>query len=140
MNFNSNAKAAAVRFIDKHTESVLLFLGLGGLLLGLGFLFGDVEPSDYSTLTRMFSKSVWAGLFLAYGLYKLFSIGNTSYYVDIFVSAVGTWLWSYMGLSFFVFDPSPMYPVEPLLLLPIFSELWTLSVTIFRRRNYDAGW
>ena len=125
--------------IIKHGEALQSILGLCGVLLGLGFIFGNVGGTNYESMLGLLPRMVWGYMALFYGLFKLYGVVIQHIYpLELFVAGAGTWMWSYLMLSFTVFDTAPTYPTEWLLAVPIACELWALSIIIFERCD-DAG-
>lgn len=103
-------------------------------LLALGFLFGNVTNStDYTYLN---DKLVWFSAFAAYGSIKfLQSLSRTPLCLRVGNSIIGLWLWCYIFVSFIVLDPTPMMPIEPILVLPIVWELAYITALIYIYRR-----
>lgn len=120
--------------IIKHGEALQIILGLCGVLMGLGFLFGSASGTNYDSMLSLLPRMVWGYIALFYGLFKLYGVVIQHIYpLELLVAGTGAWMWSYLMLSFTVFDSTPTYPTEWLLTVPIVCELWALSIIIFER-------
>ena len=132
-------RARIADVVLKHGEVLQVILGLCGVLLGLGFLFGDIGGSNYEAVLSLLPREVWGYMALFYGLFKLYGVVVQHLYpIEIFMAGLGGWMWSYLMLSFTVFDPTPTYPTEWLLALLIICEMWSLSIAIFERCDDDS--
>jgi hypothetical protein len=121
-------------------------LSMFAFLLSVGFMFGDVNVNgNYSAFSLFDTKYVWASLFFSYSVFKtLQSVVRCHPVLRIFVSVSGLWLWTYLAVSFIIFDTTPMAPAEPIILLPIICEVGYLSSLLYvlragtsRRRGAD---
>lgn len=110
-------------------------LGISALLLSCGFLFTDSSSHDYKLLVYLFSAKVWAAILLGYGSAKLCkSINGVNLKLDLLTTMFGVWLWTYIFISFVVFDNNAFTPIEILLLLPLIIEAWELVLDIYNFR------
>lgn len=121
---------------DYRTVSNLL--GLSAILLAIGFFVSDIgnANTNYALLIALAPKLFWATSFLVYGVTKILSsiyrvwlplkIANTLY---------GLWLWSYIVLSFILFDKTPVAPTELILFISIVCEVWSLAIILYNRKN-----
>jgi hypothetical protein len=137
-----------ISFLQIDHMAVCITLSMFALLLSMGFLVGDVNVNgNYSAFSIFNTKYIWACIFFSYGVFKtLQSIVRCHPILRIFVSISGLWLWTYLAVSFIVFDPTPMAPAEPIILLPIMCEVGYLSSLLYvlragssRRRDSDNG-
>ena len=132
--FDIDLRGRIANAIIKHGEALQIILGLCGVLLGLGFIFGNVGGTNYESMLGLLPRMVWGYMALFYGLFKLYGVVIQHIYpLELFVAGVGTWMWSYLLLSFTVSDTVPTCPTEWLLAVPIACELWALSIIIFER-------
>ena len=137
--FNIDLRGRIANAIIKHGEALPIIIGLCGVLLGLGFIFGNAGGTNDESMLGLLPRMVWGYMALFYGLFKLYGVVIQHIYpLELFVAGVGTWMWSYLMLSFTVFDTVPNHPTKWLLAVPIACELWALSVIIFERRD-DAS-
>lgn len=124
---------------------VSLVLFSFGILISLGFLFGDITVGNSYTF---FSNNIlWGGVFGAYALAKFTqTLGRIPICIKSLTSVLGLWLWSVLLVSFLLLDIDPMTPAEPIIIVPV---LWELSYLIgliyvykrvycYRRRKNDA--
>ena len=117
-------------FVQAHTMTLLL--GICGLMLGIGFLVGDAANPNYATIISFASPNTWALGFFVYSIIKLYQTINRVPHVLKIANAVqGIWAWSFIFLSFVIFDPTPIAPTEIMLLVPLVSEVWELVIDIF---------
>ena len=123
---------------------VTLLLGMLALLLSSGFLISNTLNANYTLLTQFAPYNFWALMFVTYGLSKIFSVlYRTHFYIKVTTSLTGMWLWSYLMLSFVIFDKTPMAPTEMMMFLTGICEVWALTLILFdyqqspRRRKTD---
>ena len=120
-----------------------MLLGMAAILFSVGLFIGYTHDSNLIMLDQLAPFYVWGTLFSIYGGQKITGcLYRAPYYAKILNAILGLWLWSYLVLSCLVFDPKPLHPLEPMLLLALVCEVWTLAITIhcikyalFRRRN-----
>lgn len=109
-----------------------LFLGITSVVLALGFFFGSATNSNYSAIQGLMHFQAWAMFFLVYSSSKIFQVlYKTKCWLRAFTSLVGMWAWSYIFLSFVIFDTTPMAPTEMMLLIPVLAEVWSLAGTFY---------
>lgn len=112
---------------------ITIILGLCGVMLGLGFYYGDVSNNNYQLLTAFAPANVWAVGFILYGLIKLYQYTTKVADWVCLVNAVqGIWAWSYLLLSFVVLDTTRIAPTELMLFVPLIFEVWELAAAIFK--------
>lgn len=113
---------------------VSITLGIFSLLLGIGFIFGDLTANNnYNAFN---DKYVWSAVFLSYSSVKFIqSLGRMPICIKATASILGLWNWTYILVSFLILDPSPMGPAEPVLLMPLLWELayMTSLIAIYKR-------
>lgn len=97
-------------------------------VLALGFFFASVDNANYQQLNNLAAKSVWGGIFFCQGtLMFLTTCNNFPFYFKRLISLCGVWLWTYIFLSFTIFDSTPIASTEWLISVPIMLEIWLLS-------------
>lgn len=127
-----NVKATIAVTVFEKTNEITLLLCVTGILMSIGFLFGDYSNNNYVAINTLASSWVWSILFLIYGGTKGLSKFHTvPYILGVANSVFGLWLWSYIFLSFVLFDPVPMAATELLLVIPIVAEVWALTSLIY---------
>lgn len=120
------------RVLLSEASSIMLLLSLCGILLGLGFIFGDPSNANYKAINSAGHVLVWGIGFLVYGVVKgIQTLYRIPVALKLVTSALGLWAWNYVFLSFTVLDSSPMAPTEVLLAVPIVCEMWGLAVSMF---------
>lgn len=118
------------------TNTIAIILGILGLLLGFGFLIGDTSNSNFQSIVHFGTHWFWAGGFLFYSAVKLCqSIISLPHWLKLSNTLTGIWAWSYILLSFIVFDKTPTAPTEYMLLVPLICELVSLTKHIFEFRD-----
>lgn len=110
-----------------HKGDLHILLGIVSLLLSLGFFFGTGTSLNYELLYHFISQTTWGIVFLVYSFIKtlgaFYKIPNI---LRLLNGIVGIWAWSYVFLSFTVFDPTALAPTELMLAAPILVEFWNL--------------
>lgn len=126
--------------LEGHTVLSIVLSILASLLFS-GFLLSshlNANP-NYRFLVQLFNYDTWASLFAAYGLIKL---AGCLYRVPNFIKALnsnlGLWIWIFIYLSFVIFDTTAMTPLENMLLLPIFCEVWALTIIFYCPKHRRA--
>lgn len=128
------SRLAYILFSETHTIS--LILGILGLILGIGFLFGDTTGHNFKSIVSFGTHWFWASGFIFYGIVKLcHPIFSLPVWLSIFNTATGIWAWSYIILSFIIFDKTPTAPTEYMLVVPLLLEVVLLAIHIFEFRG-----
>lgn len=128
------SRLATLVFVQAHTMTLLL--GVCGLALSIGFILGSPTNANYSTISSFADQSIWAFWFLIYSIIKLLQpLVRVWHSIKILNALQGIWAWSFIFLSFTVFDSTPIAPTELMLVIPIICELWELVVDIFNFRT-----
>lgn len=105
----------------------LFLLGLGAILLSFGFLFGNPSP-NHTKLLEVFNQYHWAVIFFVYGAVKFIATcKQLPVWARLSNGLIGLWAWTYLLLSFTIYDPTPFAPTEVLLFLPVILEGWILG-------------
>jgi len=141
-------RSRVIRALLTDSTIINLLLGLVGLLLSIGFLSVDeyrLSSHNYKLMFDFVNAHVWAALFFIYSISKLHRcLYRTPKYMKVAASTLGLWLWSYIVLSFIVFDPQLVAPSELMLIAPIVCEVWSLTLSLYTsklilcRRSNDA--
>lgn len=120
------------RVLLSESSQIMLLLAMCGVLLGLGFIFGDPNNNNYKAINEAGSAILWGISFTAYGLIKAIqTLYRIPTWLKFVASAAGIWAWNYVFLSFTLLDPTPVAPTEILLAIPIVCEMWGLAVSLF---------
>jgi hypothetical protein len=136
---------AATRVSSVIYDSIYIFgnqlgilLAAAGFILSIGFLVADITCRNYDALLALMSPLSWA---VGFGLYAIFKLATSTIWsnraLSIVVAFHGLWLWSYVAMSFLFFDPSPISPVELLLVMPILKEMLGI-IQIIDRFDTDS--
>ena len=73
---------------------------------------------------------------LVYGIIKISSsVSRVWLTLKITNSIYGLWLWSYVVLSFVLFDKTPVAPTELILFISIICEVWSLAIVLYNRKS-----
>lgn len=124
-------KATIARIIFGKNDEVTFILCITGLLISIGFLFGDANNNNYISINSLAPFFIWSILFLVYGILKGLSIfKKLPFIIGAIGCALGLWLWSYIFLSFVLFDPVPLTVTEILLAVPVLAEIWVLAALL----------
>lgn len=124
--------------LGDHTV-VTMLLGMVALLLASGFLISHTSNTNYYLLTDFASFSFWAAAFFLYGTAKITStLYRTPFSIKLLTSVSGMWLWTYLTLSFVIFDITPIAPTEMMLFITGICEVWTLALNIFDSKHSHA--
>ena len=133
-NMNVRQRLAAVLLAD--TVALRWALGWVAMLLTAGLAFGAADTSNYGAINRLQPLGIWMALFGAYAVCHLaaclYRLPTAVMYV---CGVLGLWLWSYLFLSFVVFDRTPVQATEVMLIVPLIAEVWILAGDIFERRG-----
>lgn len=134
MNLSIQSRVAAI--LISESKTITMLLGIIGLFLGIGFIFGDSTSADYHPLHMLFDAYVWAIIFLSYSLLKFLVIfKKIPCRVKVFNSTLGMWLWTYVVISFLIYDSKPISPAEILLLVPLVCEVIELVIDLYHDKD-----
>ena len=111
-------------------------------MLSAGFLFANGFNQNYELIYQAMPQTMWSCTFFIYGALKLHQVYfRTSKTVKYVVGLIGIWLWTFMFLSFSVFDSTPIAPAEVLITIFALVEGWILisvvDICIERRHSKD---
>lgn len=124
------------QILFSETNAISVILGILGLLLGIGFIIGDTSNSNFQSIVKFGTSWFWATGFLFYGIIKVCQpIIALPHWLSVFNALTGLWGWSYILLSFIIFDKTPTAPTEYMLLVPLLCELVMLASHIFDIRG-----
>ena len=137
------SRIVSLNLFRKPTDGLFL-LGLGSLLVGVGFIVG--QPSgNHERMLQFADARVWALLFITYGLAKFAVVLSEIELLRLkmWLSVYGLWLWTYTALSFLVYDPTVPAPTEFMIMLPVLLEAWIFSSLLesnktSSRRKFNA--
>lgn len=128
-----NVRQRIARVLLGDMRSLRWVMGWAGVMAGIGFCCASVENENYHLLNTLQPAWVWGCAFLAYGLIKLAgSLYHLPGWIRYGNGTAGLWLWSYLFLSFAVFDPTEMRATELMLAVPIVCETWLFSNAMHR--------
>ena len=126
-----NLKALIASAIFDKSNEVVVILSVAGFFMALGFFLGDSSNSNYLAINSLASYHVWGLVFLFYSISKgLTTLYRIPRFICVGICTLGLWLWSYIFLSFVLFDPIPMTSTEILLLIPLLAEIIVLASTM----------
>jgi hypothetical protein len=125
---------AAYLLSTRKTETIIAMI-VGGFVLSFGFLLGHGNNMNYDLIYSFAGPIFWFCLFFFTSLVRLISLFS---FLDswklIINSLIALWGWTYIFLSFTVFDKTPIAPTELLLAVPAIIETWLLTAILFSRR------
>jgi peptidoglycan/LPS O-acetylase OafA/YrhL len=114
-------------------------LGWVALVLSVGMFFTATQTENYNAINSFSDRRVWGCIFLSYGACQVAaSLFVLPAWVRIACCVVGLWVWSYLFLSFVVYDPTPIQATELMLAVPLISEVWILAGDLFTRTEGRA--
>lgn len=115
----------------KKTESILM-LFITSFLMAIGFFLSQVSNVNYELLYAAAHPYFWGALFLVHSSIHAVNLWTRiDWRIKVINSIVGIWAWSYLLLSFVIFDKTPIAPTEILLSLPIFIQSLVLASVLF---------
>lgn len=124
-----------VLVLGRKTETVIMLM-FAGFLASLGFFSADVVNPNYASMYEFASQYFWAGLFFVYSSVKLLSLFlDLNFWIKMANGVVGLWAWTYILLSFTIFDVTPIAPTEALLALPVLTQSWLTLSTLYWGRK-----
>lgn len=136
-----NLTARIARAVLGDHNVITMLLGMAALLLAAGFLISTNVPlsHNYSLLTDLANYKFWFFAFFLYGIAKIAStLYRTPFIIKLITSVSGMWLWSYLMLSFVIFDITPIAPTEMMLFITGICEVWALALNIFDSKHTNA--
>lgn len=137
MKLSIQSRVAAI--LISESKTITMLLGMIGLFLGIGFIIGDSGSMDYHPLLMLFDSWIWATIFLLYSFLKFSQIvQKVPDRVRIFNSTLGMWLWTYVLISFLIYDPKPVSPAEILLLVPLVCEVIELVIDLYHSKRHRS--
>lgn len=132
-------KSRITKMLVDDYSTLTLFLGLAAVLLSLGFVLSGQAVflnKNYSLLLDLAHPFFWVGSFLVYGVLKITtSVVRLPSYIEIALSTYGIWLWTYIVLSFIVFDKRAPAPTELILCIPTLCEVWVLALILYNSKE-----
>lgn len=121
-------KDRIIRILLSERTMINTLLGILGLLVSAGYLLGDASHAHYTILPIR----LWATAFMLYGILKIHGcLYRTPVLAKGISSIYGLWLWTYLVLSYTIFDVSSIRPLEYMLFATILYELWALIIIIY---------
>lgn len=133
MHLSIQSRVAAI--LISESKTITMLLGIIGLFLGIGFFIGDSTSIDYYPLLMLFDSATWGIVFLIYSFLKLLQIVKKVHCrIKAFNSTLGMWLWTYVIISFLIYDPKPISPAEILLLVPLVCEVIELVIDLYHNK------
>lgn len=127
------------RFYDvlvSDLRSLKFSQGVVSILLAFGFWLSNVDTENYDYLNGIFNKHIWGDIFLAYGVFRISSTLYTLPDMVKFIGGlIGLWLWTYILLSFTVYDPTTIKSTEWMLIIPLMAEVWMMAECLFKRNR-----
>lgn len=133
-----SARLQLVLNIAKEKNESVAMLGIVAIVLGLGFIFGTGNNTNYEHLYSNYSHHFWGAIFLTYGVFRLSGlVFNVPAEFKVLNGVIGLWCWIYVALSFTVFDQTPTAPTEYLLFIPVLIESWVLLSTVSTKWRSD---
>jgi len=132
----SRAKSKLASILFRDSPGVSFVLILAGWLVAIGFALGN-SNNNYDALINLMPFYSWSVLFTIYATAKSYCIifRDTPSWPEVTVSSVGIWAWSYIFLSFTIYDRVPVAPTEFLLFLPVLAEVWALTSIIYYKNG-----
>lgn len=120
-------KVTLAILLSKSTTEVKIGQGILGFLAAIGFAFFHGTSGDYALIYSFASQLTWAFIFAVHGTLKIVSVfAGIHRYIKLGNELLGLWAWTYILLSFTIFDSTPIAPTEILSVFPIMLEFWTL--------------
>lgn len=120
-------KVRSLCLFCKQKIEINLLLAVAALMLSAGFMFAEGTNQNYRFIYDLLDPAAWSFVFLVYGLSKLAQATARIHRVLRYCfGAIGIWVWTFMFLSFSIFDDSPIAPAESLILIFAFAEAWVL--------------
>lgn len=121
------SRLAALHLFRRNSDGLFL-LGLGAILVGIGFLIG-IPSGNHDKMLQFADAWVWSAMFLFYGISKFVIVAYPKELpkLKIWLCLYGLWLWTYTALSFLIYDPTTPAPTEFMMLLPVLLEAWIFT-------------
>lgn len=126
-----------VQVMITETKTASIFLGCFSLLLGVGFIVGDSTNHGYYFLSSFNTPLIWAANFIIYGTIKISqSVLRIHTWLKVLNSLQGTWCWTFILLSIFIFNDDKILPGQVIYIYPVILEVWDfMSYTYKSRKN-----
>lgn len=113
-------------FCNLKTE-INFLLALTAFMLSAGFLFAPGHNANYDSVYELFPAVTWATIFFVYACTKLTQCFiEVHKFIKYCAGSLGIWAWTFMFLSFSIFDSTPIAPAESLILVFAIAEAWVL--------------
>lgn len=127
MTTNIDPRFRIAYALVNHKKDLHILLGIVSLLLSAGFFLGTGTSLNYDLLYHFTSQFNWGVIFLVYSFIKITgAFYNVPNPLRLLNGIAGIWAWSYLFISFAIFDPSALAPTELMLAAPIICEFWNL--------------
>ena len=129
------SKKAFTEFMLRHIMFIELLLGMCSILLAIGLTYSATLGVRYDTIFAVLPKMAWIGIFACYGVIKIVDVlHDLPFLLKLLASIVGIFSWTMLAISF-IFDRTIDDPVELLLTLPIMSEVWVLTILLYKGKD-----
>lgn len=123
------------KLINADTSESVILLTLAGFAVACGFMYADdfVNP-NYQLILQFGGHLFWSAYFFTYSVLRvvLYTIYRNKF-LCYSNHLMGLWGWTYLFISFVIYDPTPTAPTEYLLVLPVLTEFWLFLRTVLRR-------
>ena len=136
LNKITNFKDRFIQLLSCDHGVLSLLLGILGLTAAIGFAFIKSSGVHYSYVPQVAPMWVWGLIFGSYATVKLAQVFFIIHKYAMFIaSIVGMWLWNFLLLDSVVLDKSGVTPMELLLVVPVFCEVWALAIILYTATN-----
>lgn len=123
------------KLINADTFESVLLLTVAGFAAAYGFMRADSSVnSNYQLLLEFAGYLFWSVYFLVYSILRV--VLYTAYrnkFLCYSNHLMGLWGWTYLFISFVIYDPTPTAPTEYLLVLPVLTEFWLFLRNVLRQ-------
>lgn len=114
--------------------SIRVAVSIVAFFLGIGFATANVNNENYTLLTNFAPVQVWSFAFIVYAVATYVHASYPTPPISKAITGtIGLFMWTYLFLSFVVFDTTPVYSTELMLAGPIVVETWLIAEALFKR-------
>jgi len=131
-NIVDTLRNSLAKILFQYSQPVTFIVVLAGWMMTLGLLL-TISTERTSLLAVLMPVTHWLLAYVAYSILKTYCVLfrlNPSI-LEVFVSSCGIFLWSYIALTFTVYNYTRVTPSDLVLFIPALAEAWSLTIILY---------
>ncbi len=136
VGFQGTLMKKLLNVLSSDLTLIRFLMGVLAFILALGFFGSNTDNNNYQQLNNFADKRIWGLAFVAHAISLMLVVFNN--FPITFrrgLHLIGIWLWTYVFLSFTLYDSTPIASTEWMLLMPVILEFWLLTEDIFEKNK-----